>query len=137
MSYDITIRSDASYSRSEGRASLESFMAQLPGLRRADGPQFVLDDRPKRWLEISLESVDANGNSVEEDPPCDTTNCIRLHIPYAFLGRRPDRDYFPTAFAIADHLGWSLYDEQSGEIIPREATAAPMIEASRPWWKIW
>ena len=89
-------------------------------------------------MEISVETVDVDGNSIEEDGKIyGTTNCIRLHIPYAFLGKRPERDYFPTAFAIADHLGWSLYDEQSGEDIPREAMASDSAPKQKPWWRIW
>src|SRR5436190_13989574 len=122
MSYDITIRSDEKFSRSVPREPLAAFIAQLPSISRTDRSQFVLDEKPKRWMVISLETADQDGNCVEDDGKVyGTTNCLRLHISYAFLGQRPERDYFPTCFAIADHLGWSVYDEQSGEDIPRDA----------------
>jgi hypothetical protein len=86
----------------------------------------------------SLETADEDGNCVQvEGKTYDTTNCIRLHIPYAFLGKRPERDYFPTCFAIADHLGWSVYDEQSGEDIPRDAIASDTTQPQKPWWRFW
>lgn len=138
MSYDLTLRPDEKFSRSVPRQPLAAFLAQLPSVRRADRPQFILDEKPKRWMEISLETVDEDGNWIEEDGKVyDSTNCIRLHIPYAFLGKRPEQDYFPTAFAIADHLGWSLYDEQSGEDIPRDADASTEAQTQKPWWKFW
>src|SRR5947209_11854602 len=100
MSYDHTIRPDENFSRSVPRKMVEEFIAQLPFVRRACGPQFVLDEKPKRWMEISLETVDEGGNSIEEEGGThETANCIRLHIPYAFLGKSPESDYFPTAFA--------------------------------------
>lgn len=137
MSYDITIRSDEKFSRSVPREKLAAFIAHLPSIKRSERPQFVLDDKPKRWMEISLETADEDGNSLEEDGKTyETTNCIRLHIPYAFLGKRPERDYFPTCFAIADHVGWAVFDEQSGEDIPRDAIAPDMIP-QKPWWRFW
>jgi hypothetical protein len=129
MSYDLTIRPDEKFSRSVPREPLSAFISQLPSITRAARPQFVLEEKPKRWMEISLETVDADGNIIEEEGGTyDTANCIRLHIPYAFLGTRPERDYFPTAFSIADHLGWSLYDEQSGEDIPRDAIVSTQAQ---------
>jgi hypothetical protein len=117
---------------------LAAFIAQLPSIRRADRPQFVLDEKPKRWMEISLERADEEGNGVEEEGKTyETTNCIRLHIPYAFLGKSPERDYFPTCFAIADHLGWSVYDEQSGADISRGAMASDTAPKEKPWWRFW
>lgn len=138
MSYDLTIRPDEKFSRSVPRDPLAAFIAQLPFVCHADRSQFVLDEKPKRWMEISLETVDADGSRIEKDgETCDTTNCIRLHIPYAFFGKRPELDYFPTAFTIADHLGWSLYDEQSGENIPRDAIASDTTQPQKPWWRFW
>jgi len=136
MSYDITIRPDETFSRSVPRESLATFIAQLPSISRSGGSQLVLDARPKRYMTISLETADEDGDCMEDDKTADTTNCIRLHIPYAFLGKRLERDYFPTCFAIADHLGWSVYDEQSGENIPRNAIASDLT-AQKPWWKVW
>lgn len=138
MSYDITIRPDEKYSRSVPRETLSAFIAQLPSIRRCDRPQFVLDDKPKRWMEISLETADEDGNCIEEDGENqDTTNCVRLHIPYTYLGKKPEHDYFPTCFAIARHLGWSVYDEQSGEDIPQEAIASDTALPRKPWWRFW
>ncbi|MCE9589248.1 MAG: hypothetical protein K8S99_01850 [Planctomycetes bacterium] len=144
MSYDLTIRPDEKFSRSVPREPLEAFIALLPFIAAVDRSLFVLEEKPNRRMEISLEVVDADGNWIEEvSETSDTINCIRLHVPYAFLGKRPERDYFPTAFLIADHLGWSLYDEQSGEDIPRDAVASDMTQTRtqtrtpKPWWRFW
>jgi hypothetical protein len=37
----------------------------------------------------------------------------------------------PPAFAIADFVGWPLYDEQTGELVPRDTGSG------KPWWRIW
>lgn len=118
MSFDLTIKSDDAFSRSAEVARVMAFIAQLPNMRSNGSRGFVLDDPPARWMEIDLEF---KGADREYDPVLSEsgpdTNCIRLHIPYAYLGDLPHWEYFPTALAIARFLGWRLYDEQSGEDI--------------------
>jgi hypothetical protein len=81
MSYDLTIRPDEKFSRSVPREPLSAFISQLPSITRAARPQFVLEEKPKRWMEISLETVDADGNIIEEEGGTyDTANCIRLQF---------------------------------------------------------
>ena len=58
-------------------------------------------------------------------------NCVRFHIPYDQLGDEPERDYFPTAWAIARFLGWRLFDQQLGEYIVEGTTPAPDRGASQ------
>jgi len=120
MSCDLTIRSDETYSRSTPRATLESFIKQLPGIKQNGKHGFALDARPKRWMEIDLEVVNEEGDNVESDKQVSADiNCIRLHIPHKFLGDDIERDYLPTAFAIAEHTGWTLYDDQDDEPVSR------------------
>ena len=119
MSYDLTIRADRDYSRSTEVGRLMAFIARLPHLRPNGARRFVLDDPPSRWMNIDLEFIGPDREYDEElTERGPETNCVRLHIPYAFLGDRPERDYFPTAWAIAKFLGWRLYDQQSGEDVP-------------------
>jgi hypothetical protein len=132
MSYDLTIRGDETYSRTTPRAALGAFLLQLPCVKPNGEHGFVLDDPPSRWMEIDLEVVSEEGDSILESwRTYDTTNCINLHIPYQFLGDAPESDYFPTALAIADFVGWPLYDPQTDEIVTREKLRR------RPWWRFW
>jgi hypothetical protein len=126
MSYDLTIKSDGTYSRSTSRAVLESFINQLPGVKPNGKHGFALDDKSKRWMEIDLEVVNEEGDNIESDKQVSAdVNCIRLHIPYKFLGDDIERDYLPTAFAIAEHVGWTLYDDQDDEPVSKaEGTKA-------------
>jgi hypothetical protein len=117
LSYDMTIRSDASFSRSVSTRPLIEYLRTLPGVVPNGDCGFALDDRPRRWMEIDLEAVNEEGDSIEgslADRPA--INCIRLHIPYAYLKSSTlNEGFLPLAFKIADHLKWELYDEQSGE----------------------
>lgn len=129
MSFDLTIKPDDEFSRSAKVRRVKSFIARLPHLR-PNGPRgFVLDDPPGRWMEVDLEFIgpygEYDGARSERGPD---TNCVRLHIPYAYLGDTPERDYFPTGLAIARFLGWRLYDEQGGEDV--RAGALPRREWS-------
>jgi hypothetical protein len=122
MSFDLTIKPDDAFSRTVPIGRVMAFVAQLPNVRPNGSRGFVLDDPPSRWMEIDLEFIGPEGEFDEamtkEGPD---TNCVRLHIPYAYLGDKPEQDYFPTAFAIAKFLGWRLYDEQSGEDVQEGA----------------
>jgi hypothetical protein len=113
MSYDLTIRSDNHYSQRAKLKPLADFIRSLPYIRANGDPGFALDDRRSRWMEIDLEVVNEDGDNIEEfGQEYSEVNCVELHIPYALLGDAPERDYFPTADAIAKHLGWRVFDEQ-------------------------
>jgi hypothetical protein len=43
----------------------------------------------------------------------------------------------PPAFAIADHIGWTLYDDQSDERVPKAAIAPKETSTQKPWWRFW
>lgn len=132
MSYDLSIQSDETYSCNTPKAALDKFIAGLPGISANGEMGFALDDPPKRWMEIDLEVVSEEGDSIAESwQTYDAINCIRLHIPYPFLGKAIERDYLPTALAIAEFIGWPLYDEQTGEEVTRD------FLRKKPWWKVW
>jgi len=81
---------------------------------------------------IDLEVVSEDGDSIAESwQTYEAINCVRLHIPYQFLGKAIERDYLPTAFAISEFVGWPVYDEQKDEFLAPEATRI------KSWWKFW
>jgi hypothetical protein len=53
------------------------------------------------------------------------------------LGDHPGQDYFPLALAIAERLGWTAYDEQSGEPVSRQQVDHDHASVRKPWWKVW
>jgi hypothetical protein len=135
LSYDLTIRSNETFSRSTSRAALESFVKQLPGVKPNGRQGFALDARPKRWMEIDFEVVNAEGDNIESNQTVSTDiNCVRLHIPSKYLGEDIEHDYLPTAFAIAEHVGWTLYDDQDDEPVSKvdreavKANAPPVFD---------
>ena len=132
MSYDLTIRPDERFSEFKQLAPLVAFLTAQPHLKPNGDRGFALEDG-NRWMEIYIETVSEEGDSIEDestDP--DTFNCIRAHIPYARLGTQPERDYFPLLGCIAEQVGWQLYDEQGGAELSAEDT-----DPKRPWWRFW
>jgi hypothetical protein len=122
MSFDLTVQADDARSRFTDHAALSAFIAGLPLIRQTAPDLFVLDDPPRRWMNISLEVSDVEGDSVSvSESGRSVVNCVRFYIPYAQLGDEPDRDYFPTAWAIAQFLGWRVYDQQLGKYISEGA----------------
>lgn len=118
MSFDLTAQADDDRSQFAPRDALAAFVATLPHVRRLKPDLFTLDDPPARWMNISLEVWDEEeGSTSATDAGLAEVNCVRFHIPYDQLGDEPERDYFPTAWAVAQFLGWRLYDEQTGEYI--------------------
>ena len=119
MSYDLTIRSDEDCSRSYLFADLAAFVATLPDVEPNGDRGFALNDPPNRWMEIYLEFRVFNDDErdFDDDPTRTNFNWVSVCIPYGHIGRQPERDYFPTAFAIAEHLGWPVYDEQRGRVL--------------------
>jgi hypothetical protein len=127
MSYDLTISAgfrgiesvveeseklSKARSKGAGFAQLAKFIGSLPKVRPNGPTGFVLDDPPRRWMEIDLEGITGKGKKAR-------VRWIVLHIPYAFLGEAAERDYFPVALTIARFLGWKVFDEQAGEEISR------------------
>jgi hypothetical protein len=107
---------------------LRSFIAGLPNVQ-PNGKGFVLAAADRLWMEIDLEHVSEEGDTLDTGEALDSVNCVNLHIPYPFLGRSPERDYFPTAISIAEHLDWTAMDRQTDQ--PNSAAPA------RSWWKFW
>src|SRR5262245_52382968 len=133
MSYDITIAADDKFSEHVSRAELRNFLSTLPGVQPNGEQCFVLSRGDELWMEIDPELVTEEGDTRDDDLGSSTVNCIRLHIPYAELGKQPESDYYPTARAIAEHLGWVAMDEQTGAPLAPATSQA----SSKPWWRFW
>ncbi len=117
MSYDLTIRSEDDYSRYAKVEPLAAFIATLPEMR-PNGEGFTFGDDASRYMEIDFEAVNEDGDNIEEHgKDYREINRVALHIPYSMLGNQPERAYLPTAFAIANYLGWRVFDEQRGEYL--------------------
>jgi len=121
MSYDLTIKSDDSYSESTDLAELKSFIEQLPQVISNGERGFCYVDGEIYYMEIDLEIVSEEGDTIEDEPdsPKDRVNCVEGHIPYAFMDEKkvdPDR-YLEPLLRIAKHLRWRLYDPQEDEYI--------------------
>ena len=132
MSYDLTIRPDESFSQFKPLTPLASFLAEQPNVKPNGNRGFAFEDG-NCWMEINIETVSDEGDNIEdESTDKETYNCIRAHIPYPRLGKQPELDYFPLLRSIAQHVGWQLHDEQSGDE-PPENNDAP----KKPWWRFW
>lgn len=118
MSFDLTVQADDDCSQSADGGSLAAFVAGLPHVRRLGPDLFALDDPPARWMNISLSVSDGEGGFTGPSKVGRAdVNCVWFHVPYDQLGDEPERNYFPTAWATAQFLGWRLYDQQLGEYV--------------------
>lgn len=130
MSYDLTARHDDRYSRSVSFYRASTLVAAISDVRPNGSSGFVLERGDDVWMEIDLEAVNDQGDSIET--PVDKTpseiNCIRFHVPYGQIeGLEPCVE---VALKIADGLEWQLYDEQTGDPVVRSSER-------KPWWRFW
>ncbi len=105
MSYDLTIRPTKGSARQKPLKLLAAFLERQPHVRRNGTTGFVLDDGV-RWMELDAECNSGRAGKF---------NCIRAHIPLAFLGDDPETNYFVLLRSIAAELKWKLVDEQADE----------------------
>jgi hypothetical protein len=54
--FEMTIRPDEEFSRSVKREFVESYLEQLPGVRRNRDGAFVMNSPLDRWMDIVVES---------------------------------------------------------------------------------
>lgn len=139
MSYDLTLRADPTYSEYVSLSELQDFGLKLPEVRSNVAKNLALGDSSTKWMEIDLEVVTDEGDFIPDaDPAQSGINCIRFHIPYAFLGQDWQQVYLPTALAIAELCGWQLLDDQSGaEISGVSPPPAGPEGGGKPWWRFW
>src|SRR5262245_55607795 len=138
MSYDLTVAKDQTFSASTQFSDLADFLRGTEHVKPNGGRGFVFEPSTDRCMFIDLEKVSEEGDNIEEDGrEYPEINCVRLHIPYSMLGNDLGRDYFLLALAIAERLGWSAYDEQSGEPVSRHQIERDLASVRKPWWKFW
>lgn len=118
MSYDITIRSDESYSQKTDPESLRAYLKSLPDVEPNGDRGFVYGDGNNLYMELDLEDVDAEGDWIEES---ERVNCISVHIPHAFLTIENKKLYLGVSLQIADRLNWQAIDAQTGKQIAEVA----------------
>jgi len=114
MSYDITIRSDESYSQKTDPESLRAYLKSLPDIESNGERGFVYGDCKSLYMELDLEDVDAEGDWIEES---ELVNCISVHIPYAFLTIENKQRCLSVILQIAHYLKWQAIDAQTGNRI--------------------
>ena len=122
MSYDLEVRSDDQYSRSESRERIVSFLQSL-GARPTD-PQgtFLLYNAPDEGQRIEIDLGYEGGGNGER------VNFVGFGVPYPFLEASGTK-VLELAFAVSSHLGWRMYDLQSGRYY--DATEAAQLAASQ------
>src|SRR5262249_46575523 len=96
------------------------FSLQLPNVKLNGDRDLVLCEGDQLWMEIDLEATTGEGDIRDDTDESTTVNCVRLHIPYGYLGGPSRHKYFETALAIAQHLQWPAIDEQTGSALLAE-----------------
>lgn len=108
MSYDLTIQFDDEATATTDSASVESFLQSYHTTNRVDRNQWIHEPSSSIHVEIAL--VPAN----EDDP--DTINSIGVGVPYPLLSAAGEPALL-LCFALAQHLGWRVFDEQVGDYV--------------------
>ena len=119
MSYDLCVRSDDRFTDTVDRAPLSAFLSGIPGVDRDTDSHFVLEEGSGGFrVEIDIELVSSEGDFLEGAPP-DRINCIRVHVTSggADVGEDISDSYRGVCSQIAAHVGWRIFDEQSGEYV--------------------
>jgi hypothetical protein len=108
MSYDLTIRFDDEATATTHVSSIEGFLSTYPGTERVTRNQWVHEPNSSVHVEIDLVPVDEElGESI---------NCIGIGVPYPFLAASGELA-LKLCFALGEHLGWRVFDEQIDEYI--------------------
>ena len=90
------------------------------------------------WMTIAPQMRRRDGKVGEPMAAAgDAVNCVCLVMAGTARSAQKDREYFRTAFAIADHLGWAVHDDtDSGAWVTREWALAE-DPPPKPWWRLW
>lgn len=68
MSYDLTIKSDDSYSESTDLSELRSFIERLPHIVSNGETGFCYSEGERYYIKIDLEVVSEEGDTIEDEP---------------------------------------------------------------------
>ena len=130
MSYDLTARQDGEYSRGVPFERASTLLAAMSDVEPNGSSGFVLERGGDVWMEIDLEAVSEEGDSIEapgNEAPSEI-NCIRFHVPYGHIEEL--EPCVEVALKIAGGLEWQLYDEQVCDDIAQSS-------GRKPWWRFW
>ena len=140
--FEITLRPPG-LQGSLPRTAVEEAIAKVPGVRRNGPDAFVLDAPLGRWMEITPETRTWNGFiGTRVDAYDNTVNCVRLYFPGNRRSPQLDRDYWRAAFAMAEPLGWDVWDDTysncwlSPEMVEQQLLGHEG-KPPKPWWKFW
>lgn len=117
MSYDLHVQPDENFSQRIDLAHIANFLVKNRYIKRHSGTAFVYENKAgTRHIEIDL------GDTVAEEKAIGHVNVISLRVPAAFSASSVSHAV-RLAFAIADHLGWKVFDPQSDSFITEEESA--------------
>jgi hypothetical protein len=106
MSYDLEVRADDTYSRTEDRERVRDLLREL-GAHATGSDTFMLYGGPAHGYAIEIDL------GHEGPGRGDGVNFIGLGIPYTLL-KAAGRELLDLAFSVATQLGWRVYDPQAG-----------------------
>ena len=121
MSWYLTIRSDAGYSRFAPTAPLVEFLAAMPELRQT-GPVAFEAAACQPWVSITLAACSPAGNYAADGAFVPSVNVVELVCSDA----GSPAWYDALAGRIAGFLGWSAFEDHEGRRVwpPAEQTQA-------------
>ena len=108
MSYDLTIRFDDDATAVVDSSAIESFLGSYGSTERVAQNQWLYEPNSSIHVEIDLVSVS------EEDVGSISSICVL--VPYPVLATSGE-SALKMCFAIAEHLGWRVFDEQTGDYV--------------------
>src|SRR5690349_16580325 len=96
MSYDLVVRRKAADETIVPRERIETRILELPGITRNGDSSYV---------------VDRTGDGIHIEVDIDDDDVVSLLVPYPMLHESGGLA-FDLAFALAESLGWTVYDPQ-------------------------
>jgi hypothetical protein len=128
MSYDISARSDSSYSDKKIRSGIHEKISSFQDIKINGNSGFLLEIDGMR-MEVDVELVSEEGDNIENDSqkPSLEVNCINFHI--GLTTEKAMLSCIDIALDIANAIGWKLYDPQTDNLITDKN--------SQPWWQFW
>jgi hypothetical protein len=137
--FDLSIRPDEHFSASRARADIERLLAEAPGVQPGDDG-FIWRTSAGHHMEFRAELRRPDGALGVRTPNGEQVNCVHLFIPARARSAALEKGYFECALALAERLGWTLYDDtDSGCVVERGSLVRrfPDDNAKAPWWKLW
>ncbi|MBN9523176.1 hypothetical protein J0H58_32450 [bacterium] len=109
MSWYVTIRSDAGYSRFAATAPLVEFLAGMPELRPT-GPAVFGAAADQPWVVVIVGACDPSGCYASDGTAPPAVNMVEL-----ICSDVADPGWYERVSGrIAEFLGWSAFDDHEG-----------------------